>query len=527
MPSTFHGIEISKRGIFAQQSALNTSSHNVANANTEGYTRQRANMQATPGMPAPGMNMSREPAQIGTGVQVTDLQRIREGYLDIQFRNQNKEYGYWEAKQDALDKIEGVMNEPSDTGLQKVMDQLWESWQDLAKEPESLSARAVVRQRAIAVAETFSAITNSLSEMQKDLDNVVQEKTIEINSLAQQIANLNKQIADVVPHGLQPNDLYDQRDVLIDKISKMAGVQVLQADKGMVNVRIEGRDLVTGITSVPMTATKNTKTGFYDIQLGGADFIPTTGSLAGTFKSRGTATVTTVIGTDGTPKDVVTYSGPIPDILKRLDVLAVNLTKEINNIHSKGVNMFDIQNKKSNSSAPLQALPFFVDADAAAADPNTKTYPSSARKIAINPAILNSLNAIAAAQVDPVSSSSGTSFVGDGRNARDIASIKFKTISAGTGPGDLDATTTLDDYYRYTIAGLGVDSQEAKRMQGNSELLVGQVESQRQSVSGVSIDEEMAEMVKFQHAYSAAARVMTSMDEILDKVINGMGRVGL
>lgn len=527
MRSTFHGIEVAKRGIFAQQSALNTTSHNIANANTEGYTRQRANMQATPGMPAPGMNADRAPGQIGTGVEVTELQRIRESFLDTQFRTENKHLGYWEARKDGLEKIETIMNEPSDTGLQKVMDQLWQSWQDLAKEPESLSARAVVRQRAIAVAETFSSVTTSLQELQNDLDNVVQVKAIDINSMAQQIANLNKQIGDVVPHGYQPNDLYDQRDVLIDKLSKMAEITVTQSEKGMVNIKIEGKDLVTGATSVPMTASKNVKTGFVEIQLGGTEFIPTTGSLAGTFEARGNAKVETVIGQDGTQQEVVTYSGPIPDIMKRLDLLAINLTKEINDIHRTGMNMFDIENRKTNSAAPLQDLPFFVDADAAAADPNTKTYPTSARKIVVNPAIINSLNAIAAAQVEPAGNSAGTSFEGDGRNARDIASIKFKTLKAGTGPGDLDATTTLDDYYRYTIANLGVDSQEADRMQKNSEILVGQVENQRQSVSGVSIDEEMAEMVKYQHAFNASARVMTSMDELLDKVINGMGRVGL
>ncbi len=526
MRSSFHGIEMMKRGLFAQQSALNTTGHNIANANTEGYTRQRANMQATPGMPAPGMNADRAPGLIGTGVEVTDLQRIREDFLDIQFRTENKHYGYWEAKFDGLDKIQSIMNEPSDSGLQKVMDQLWQSWQDLAKEPESLSARAVVRQRAIAVAETFSSITTSLHELQNDLDNVVQVKVVDINSMAQQIANLNKQIADVVPHGYQPNDLYDQRDVLLDKLSKMAEIKVTPGQFGMVNVTIEGKDLVTGTTSVQMAAVKNEKTGMVDITLGGTPFIPTTGSLAGTFEARGQAEVQSVV-VNGQQQDVVTYTGVIPDILKRLDLLAVNLTREINDIHRKGMNMNDIANRKADPNAALQDLPFFVDADAVEADPNTKTYPTSAGKIKVNPAIIASLNAIAAAQVDPVGNSSGTSFEGDGRNARDIASIKFKTIPVGVGGAGLTETSTLDDFYRYTIAQLGVDSQEAERMQKNAELLVGQVDTQRQSVSGVSIDEEMAEMVKYQHAYSAAARMMTAMDEVLDKIINGMGRVGL
>ncbi len=526
MRSTFHLLEVSKRGLYAQQSALNTTGHNIANANTEGYTRQRANMHATNGIPAPGMNTDRAPGLLGTGVQVTDLQRIREDFLDVQYRTENKHYGLYEARRDGLEKIEVILNEPSDTGLQKVMDELWKSWQDLAKEPESLSARAVVRQRAIAVAETFSAVTTSLNELQKDLDNVVKVKVVDINSMAQQLANLNKQIADVVPHGYQPNDLYDQRDSLIDKLSKMAEVKVTNAENGMVNITIDGKELVTGRTSVPMAAIQNPITGFVDITLGGEPFIPVTGSLAGTYEVRGEAKVEMVV-VNGQEQQIVTETGRIPDIRKKLDLLAINLTKEINAIHSSGVNLIDIENRKNNPSADYQALPFFVDAEDLKTNPNSKKDPTSAANIVINPAILASLNAIAAAQKDPVSSSNGTSFEGDGRNARDISSIKFKTIQAGTGTGDLDATSTLDDYYRYTIAQLGVDSQEASRMEKNSELLVGTVDTQRQSVSGVSIDEEMAEMVKYQHAYNAAARVMTSMDELLDKIINGTGRVGL
>ncbi|WP_139491158.1 flagellar hook-associated protein FlgK [Brevibacillus dissolubilis] len=499
MRSTFHLLEVSKRGLFAQQSALNTTGHNISNANTEGYTRQRANMQATKGIPAPGMNVDRAPGQMGTGVEVTDLQRIREDYLDVQFRTENKHFGYWEARRDGLEKIETIFNEPSDTGLQKVMDDMWKSWQDLVKEPESLSARAVVRQRAVAIAETFGALTTSMKELQTDLDNVVRVKAIDINSIATQIANINKQIADVVPHGYQPNDLYDQRDVLIDKLSKMTEVKVTTAESGMVNVTIEGQNLVTGRTSVPMTVGTNETTGLVEISLGGAVFTPKTGSLAGTFESRG-------YSVDGQ------MVGVIPDMLRKLDALALNMTTEINNLHRQGVNLFQI----NNTPGPAN-IPFFVQKGTANGNP------TGAASFEVNPEIMKSLNAIAAG----TRGTGGTTNEGDGSNAQAIASLKFKTIIASTGSNGLGETTTLDDFYRYTIAQLGVDSQESMRMEKNSDILVGQVDTQRMSVSGVSIDEEMAEMVKYQHAYNASARVMTSMDEILDKIINGMGRVGL
>jgi len=515
MRSTFHGLEVSKRGLFAQQSALNTTSHNIANANTEGYTRQRANMKTPTGLPYPGMSAAVEPGILGTGVKVTDLQRIREDFLDVQFRTENKHYGYWEARQDGLEKIEVIMNEPSDTGLQTVMDQFWKSWQDLSSDPESMSARAVVRQRAIAVAETFSALTTSLTEQQRDLDSVVATKVFDINSIASQIAGLNKQIADLVPHGYQPNDLYDQRDVLLDKLSKMVAVTTTNGANGMINVTIDGKELVNGREAVAMAAVKNPTTGFNDITLGGEAFIPQSGGLLGTLEMRGIATVDPNTGG-------VTVTGAIPDMLSKLDALAVNMAKEINDSHRKGMNLFDIENQQNGTGTGLQDLPFFVNADTANI-PGDKTYPTSASKLQVNPAIMASLNAIAAAQANP----DGSGSKGDNRNALEIAALKFKTLTITTSATGQPESTSLDDFYRYTIAQLGVDSQEAKRMEGNSELMIGQVDTQRQSVSGVSIDEEMAEMVKYQHAYSASARVMTSMDEILDKIINSMGRVGL
>jgi len=496
MRSTFHALEVSKRGLFAQQSALNTVSHNIANANTEGYTRQRANMKATTGLPYPGFDAAIEPGLLGTGVQVTDLQRIREDYLDVQYRNEFKRQGFWEARSETINKIEDIMNEPSETGLQKVMDQMWQAWQDLANDPSDQSARAVVRERAQAVVDTFNTLSTHLQEVRTDLDTVIGVKAKEINSIGQQIANLNAQIGDVVPHGYQPNDLYDQRDVLLDKLSKLTQVNVTQSTNGMVNVTIDGRDFVTGRTSVAMATQQNPDTGLLDITLGGAAFVPQNGYLAGTYQARG---------------EIVPY------YQNQLDILAVNLAKEINDVHRTGLSLSDIKGTGTSSD-----LPFFVDADASAANAASKTYPASAAKMAINPAILASLDAIAAAQAE-----TPTTPVGNNKNALAIASIKNKVVQAGTGANDLKESTTLDDFYRSTIGELGVDGQEAERNLLNAEMIVGTVDNQRQSVSGVAIDDEMADLIKFQHAYSAAARVMTSADELLDKVINGMGRVGL
>ncbi|GED33881.1 MULTISPECIES: flagellar hook-associated protein FlgK [Brevibacillus] len=489
MTSTFHGIEVNKRGLFAQQTALNTTAHNVSNANTAGYTRQRVNLEAANAIPVPGLNTATTAGQLGTGVQATEIQRMREVYLDNQYRSQNKHFGYYESKQSGLTQIEGILNEPSDNGLQNVMDKFWQSWEDLSQNPQEASTRSVVVERALAVSDTFTALYTQLSELQNNKDEELKSKVQDVNSIATQIADLNSQINKLVPSGYQPNDLYDKRDLLIDKLSKLADTKITNAANGMVNVTIDGQPLVTEQNFNAMVATENPTTGLVDITLGGAAFTPISGSLAGIYENR---------------------SGDIPQMMNKLDILASNFTRELNKVHREGVSITDLQAGNTAKSD----IPFFVDSSDASKDP------TGANKISVNPLIRGNLNNIATAK--PASAATG-----DGSNALDIAKIKYQTLAITNADGTIAATTNLDDYYRYTISELGTQSQEVQRQVENTELMTEQIESQRQSVSGVSIDEEMAEMVKYQSAYSSSARMMTTVDEMLDKLINGMGRVGL
>ncbi|GAB7389197.1 flagellar hook-associated protein FlgK [Bacillaceae bacterium] len=489
MRSTFHGLEIGKRALYAQQSALSTTAHNIANANTEGYTRQRAVMQAANPIPYPGMTNDRAPGQIGTGVEVIQLQRIREGFLDLQFRGENVKLGYWEAKSDTLSKLEAIFNEPSDTGLQNTLDRFWQAWQDLAKEPESLAARDVVRQRGIAVVETFKHLAQSIDQHKADVANVIAVKVMEINSLAEQIKDLNAQIANIVPHGYQPNDLYDKRDVLIDRLSKLVDVSVKENSDGTVDVSLNLEDgttqsLVAGTTFTELEVNNNA--GVLSVRVKGTATglaLPEQrGELAGWLDS---------------------HNVVLTEMRQKLNTLAETIVNEINSVHQTGYNLDDIKNGGQDKN------PFF----------DISGSPPDALTMTVNQAILDSLDNIAAAQEDPPGS--GTSSEGNGENAQAIAALKFKVLNISGNQ------STIDDFYRGMIAKVGVESQQAQRMRQNAEVLVNQVDTRRQSVSGVSLDEEMANMIKFQHAYNAAARMITAVDEILNKVINGMGRVGL
>jgi flagellar hook-associated protein 1 len=483
MTSTFHGLEVGKRGLSAQQAALSTTSHNIANANTTGYTRQRAEMQATK-----AVSIKAGQIHLGTGVEVNKLVRLREDYLDVQLRGENKNLGYWEAKSDTLTKIEELLNEPSDDGFAYTMDEFWKGWEELSKNPDSAAARAVVRQKGVAVTETLKHISQSLDQTQDDLKLVISVKTDEINSLAEQIGSLNDQIARLVPNNYQPNDLYDQRDVLIDQLSKIVDVKVSPPDKntGVVDVSVSGVVLVSGKTANPLTIDFDQASGLVDpdgIKIGGNKVSLDSGELLGRIESFG------ILG--GGSKST------IPNIQDKINDLAMNFANAVNTLHLSGMNLDNINGVSNNKVA------FFIG--------------TNAKDLIVNPEIMNSLNLISAAKEETL----GQSSTGNGKNAQEIANIKFTPLIFSR------TTATADDFYRNIIGQLGIDSQEAQRMQSNSEVIITQVENRRQSVSGVSLDEEMANMIKFQQAYNASARMVTVMDQCLDKIINGMGRVGL
>jgi flagellar hook-associated protein 1 FlgK len=483
MGSTFMGLELGKRALFAQRAALNTTGNNISNANTDGYTRQRAEMQATREIPYPGLSNEAGPAQLGTGVEVNKIARLRDDFLDIQFRHQNEDLGYYQARSDTFTKIEGLLNEPSDSGIAHAMDQFWQGWVELSKTPDSSSTRAVVAQRAVALAETFQFTFDSLDQMSTDLNNVIQVDVSQINSITEQIGALNDQIGRLVPHNYQPNELYDKRDVLLDQLSKLVNINVKpsSAGNGMVDVFISNQSqaLVKGtqsnIVTFPSSVDAN-KIAIGNGQTPDPNNAVTldSGELLGRIEA---------------------VSQFIPNIKAKMTGMVNEFVDQVNQIHSSStaLNLDDIH----NSSTVGEGLSFYVDSD-----------PSAGTKWILNPNIASNLNKIAAAT---------SPNAGDGSNALAIANLK-KTILTING-----SSATVDDYYQNIIGQLGVDSQQAQRMENNTQMLVNQVDNNRQSISGVSLDEEMTNMIRFQQAYNAAARVVTVMDDVLDKLINGMG----
>lgn len=251
MRSTFMGLETSKRGLYTQQSGLYTTGHNISNANTIGYSRQRVNMQATLGYPGAGLNAPMTQGHIGTGVEAGSIQRIRDQFVDRQFRQETTKLGYWAAKTEAMGQMEDVLNEPSEYGLKQAFNDFYKSMQDISTGSENASARKVALERAAHLADSFNYINSQLKEVQGNLKNELRVETDAINSILRQIAEINEQIQKVEPNGYLPNDLYDARDNLIDQLSEYVPIEIsytksggnaLGIAEGSVVIKLKGTD---------------------------------------------------------------------------------------------------------------------------------------------------------------------------------------------------------------------------------------------------------------------------------------------
>ncbi|CAM2934251.1 flagellar hook-associated protein FlgK [Paenibacillus sediminis] len=525
MTSTFMGLETAKRSLFANTAAMNTTGHNIANANTPGYSRQVVGLVASRPIEAPGLfNKSTAPGQLGTGVEYNYIKRVRESFLDDQYWDANKSLGEWEVQADTLSKLEKVFNEPSDSGLSTVLNNFWNSWSSLSKDPENVTSRKIVRENALALVDAFNETSKKLTDMQDDLTQRVSVTADHINTLTSQIAQLNDEIMRIEGQRDNANDLRDQRDLIIDELSKLTNVSVTEQSDGY-TVVAGGLQLVSGNNSVQTTAAD--WEGAYSANT------LISGDVFGTIKSRdvlvknyldqlndmantitnGEITVTIPAGSvlpDNTVLDGVTYTGANRTLTSDLTVTV----KGLNELHQLGY-IF------GTGTPPATAPAFFVSQDGG---------PITAASIGLNPVIQNDPSQIASSlrtiTLTPPAVGEET-VTGNNTIALLISGLKSVPFKFnGTSSNNGIATGTVDDYYRSIIGQLGVESEEATRQQTNNQLLVDQVDSRRQSVSGVSTDEEMTNLIKFQHAYAAASRFMTTVDQNLDKVINSMGMVG-
>ena len=460
MPSTFFGLQTAMRGMRAQQKAVEVVNHNISNANTPGYTRQVASMAATSPYSTPAINRDGTSGQLGTGVEVTTVRRVRDSFLDYQLRKESSSQGRWEARRDGLAQVESVLSEPASAGLNTLLSRFWGAWQTVSNSPEDLGARSVLVEQGKALASTLNYDHQQLTEFRGDADRQIKLAVTGVNSLTGRIAELNAQIAQVELTGEQANDLADQRDLLIDELNGTVKVSVAISPNGMAQVFLGSRMLVDGTTSRSLSTTANPD-----------------GTAAVIWSDTGAATQVS----DGRIKGLIDLRDELlPKYVADLDALAQNIMAAVNAVHQTGYGLDDV-------GATPPGRSFFTG--------------SGARDLAVDPAIAGSPRNVA------VSASAGAP--GDGSKA--IAAAQALK-SAG-----------VENEYQGMIARLGVDARTATETADNQQVLVDQLKRRRESLSGVSLDEETISLLKYQQAYQASARVVSTINSMLETLVN-LGR---
>lgn len=552
MSSTFSGLTIAKTGLFVSQRALHVVSHNIANANTEGFSRQRLDVRQYKPEVLPGMY-----GTLGRGVDANSVIQIREEFYDKKVRMETTKKGEWDFRQTGLEHIENIFNEPTDTGIRKIVDNFFEALQELSKNPDNLTTRALVRQRAIAYTESVNTMSNQLKSLQKQMDFQVRSVVSQINSYAEQIRDLNKSIYMTELDNSTSNDLRDQRNLLLDKLSKLTNIDYFEDGKRHFHVLISGKPLVSHynfdtieISDREVLKHEGDVDRMADLSWSsGGKFRVYSGELRGLIDMR---------------DNIAGDKKGIPYYIDRLDHYTDRMSSEVNRLHTRGFDLAGnpgtlfftkngmhadeyinfLKTKGLNGGAPMDMtgqvlegtnpklsnrdndkiigtnIRKIIDNNPDYANKSIKYLPDGkyylvdripANELSISRDLDLDLNKFAASETLQ-------GIPGDGKNALAMLESRYNPSTFAWG--------SSDDFVKSLVSNLGVDAQEALRMSKNQKKLIVEVENKRQSIMGVSFDEEVSEMIKFQHAYNANARMLTTMDEILDVLINRLGLVG-
>lgn len=455
--SNFSGLNVALSALYAQRRGLEITGHNVANANTEGYSRQRVNLEANGG-PRTGTFWSRT-IDTGGGVHVASITRFRDAFLEIRSALAQGDGGRLGQLQGGLTQVEALFNEPSDQSLAKSMSEFWSGWDDIANHPGDGAARTQLLQRGAALASSINRAADQLSQFRTDGISQLSSLTTDINTAASNVAELNKAIRSAVSGGLNAGDLMDQRDLLVNELAQKVGATIRPTEYGQVNVFVNGTALVSGESASALTLDSAAS--------------PVVMRWAG---SNHPATVTG--GQAGGMLELINTK--LPGYSASLDTIALKLRDDVNAIHTTGAGLDSVSGRK------------FFDA-------------TSASDLAISTDIGTDTDKIAAALA-----SGGTL---DGSVALTLADLALSSTGAGA-------------QYRSMIVGLGVETQSAQRQADIQGQTADQIDGARESASGVNTDEEMVAMVQFQHAYEAAARFLTAIDQMLDVLVNRTGLAG-
>ncbi|MFO7686481.1 MAG: flagellar hook-associated protein FlgK [Desulfobacterales bacterium] len=453
-------LDIGKSALLVHQQSINVTGHNIANVNTPGYTRQRVNLAAN-------SPLDSSPGQMGDGVVAVNIQRVYDRYINARINTEQQGLGRWEAQKSAMQNLEVVFDEAGGYGLDRIMTEFWSAWQELSNSPSGYTERVSLVSKSETLAWAFNKTAADLQQQRVDLDAVIQGGVDEINALASQIADLNRKIGEIETGPQNANDLRDRRDLLVTRLSELADVNTFEDGQGRISVSIgNGRPLVDNAQAWRLGTTTNAA-----------------GHLNVTWiDSSGTAADITANINGGKLKGwLEVRDGAITDVLTRLDAMAANLADAVNTLHTTGYDLY-------------------------AALGQTFFSGSTAGDIGVNIAVSADPNRIAAA-------ATAAGAPGDNAIAVAMADLQQAAVMGG-------GTASLEDFYRALVTDVGNQVRSAADFAEHQSVMMTSLDNHRESIAGVSLDEEMLNLIKFQHAFDAAAKLVTTVDQMIQTVMD-------
>lgn len=606
----------------AHTDAITTAGHNISNANTEGYSRQRVQLKEFDPLYKPDLERAERAGMIGQGMDSQSINRVRDELLDQRITEQQHSESYWETRSKYYTMIEQIYNEPDDVSIRSNMDKFWEGWQELSVHPESQAARQAVVTRGESLADSIKTKWEALMGVENLINGDIEATVKQVNDYTRQIAALNAEIVRSRGMGDNPNDLLDRRDLLVDKLSKIINITSDRRDSDEFMVHLDGHVLVQGgiargfeletvvdnngydklvwkdtgnnavikggtlgalieLRDVDIrsevqslnTMTMNFSDLVNDIHRNGYGANNVTGldfftqhsfveNVNGNYDRDGDGTLdhSYIFRFTGTTKlnpqeqigleGVMTLSGPggnvqvayhptdtVETVINRINDSNGEVKAYLdrnNNLVLKGTTASAVENPDfvirhvedsgfflTGYTGILQASGAagaydYAQADAvqalAGAQFAVSPVLNPAGYIEVNQALKNDVMSVAAAYKD----NSGNVNAGDGRAAVEIAAIRNTKVMIGH-------ERTFDDYFADSVTNVGLKGEQAENMHLSHSAVMEDLRSLRDSISGVNIDEELADIIKFQHGYNAAAKFVTVWDSLLDTIINRLG----
>jgi flagellar hook-associated protein 1 FlgK len=459
-------MDTGKRSLQNSQTALQTVSHNIANKSTEGYSRQRVDLEAN--TPIGEGNL-----RIGMGARAAQVTRTNNPWLEKQIQKEKTALGFQNGRADSLERVENIFNEQQNKGLNQYMTQFFNAFRELSNNPESLASRTMVKEAAVQLADDFKRVHTQLKDVQQDIDGQVKNLVEQVNKMTKEIASLNEKILQVEVQGTPANDERDRRDLLLKQLGEKLEISWAEGKDGQVNITAGNTAiLVSGSTSTELlthtTADRDRAEIMYRQDEHGSTFRLTNqfkgGQLGGLLEVR----------------DQI-----CEDAHKNVDEMAYTMAREVNSAHIEGHDRYG-----------KDGVLFFEMPD---------KMEGAAGKMAVNKTVINDVGRIAAGNKPNAP--------GDNTIANMISGIQYReTMQKGTA--------TLDDFYNSNVGQLGTITQRARSTQEAQKNIVDQMSNIRESISGVSLDEETTNMVEMQKMYDASAKMIKTADEMLETVIN-------